>query len=69
MRWDERELDMRLPAKARMPTPDTTIPNGRRFRLPEVQAEVERRIAIYTSQVEQQGYINWLPHKGDGEGA
>jgi hypothetical protein len=67
MRWDQEELEMRLPAKGHRPVADTIIGPGRRFRHPAVQAEIERRVAIYSQQVEQTGRINWLPYRGSGE--
>jgi len=36
---------------------------GSRLRTPEDQAEIARRVAIYTEQVERTGQITWLPHR------
>jgi len=46
--------------------PDTIIGADRRLRHPAVQAEIELRVSIYTKQVEEQGYISWLPHRCSG---
>ena len=67
MRWDQDELVILLPSKGCRPVADTIIQPGRRFRHPAVQAEVERRVAIYAEQVEKTGQISWLPFRGSGE--
>ncbi|RPI60688.1 MAG: hypothetical protein EHM48_06815 [Planctomycetaceae bacterium] len=67
MRWDEESQDTTLPVRGYRPVADTIIPPGRRFRDPDVQAEVERRLAIYIEQVERTGRIKWLPRRGSGK--
>lgn len=69
MHWDEREIPKLLlkPIKARRPVADGIIGPNRRFRHPAVQAEIERRVAIYARQVEQTGQITWLPYRGSGQ--
>jgi hypothetical protein len=69
MRWDEEE-DHDGHVKAHRPAvADAIVGPDRRFRHPAVQAEVERRVGIYTLQVERDGFITWLPHKGEGQSA
>ena len=72
MRWDQCEqddLEEQLPARSRRPSaegePDV-ISHETRGRHPDVQAEIQRRVAIYTQQFEQQGHITWLPYRGNG---
>jgi hypothetical protein len=68
MRWDEEEeLEESLPTKARRPRPDSIVGPASCNRHPAVQAEIERRVAIYARQVEQTGMITWLPSMGSGE--
>jgi hypothetical protein len=67
MRWDEEDLEVSLPTKARRPKPDSIIGPGSRNRHPAVQAEIARRVAIYTQQVEQTGQVTWLPRLGSGD--
>lgn len=67
MRWDEESHDIAAPLKGYRPVVMDIVPGvGRRFRIPVVQAEIDRRIAIYTRQVEQTGRIRWLPYRGTG---
>jgi len=33
------------------------------LRTPEERAEIARRVAIYTEQVQRTGQIMWLPHR------
>jgi hypothetical protein len=33
------------------------------FRSPQEQPEVDRRVAIYTRQIETQGFITWIPRR------
>ncbi len=66
MRWDEEDQEQILPVKAIRPITDAIIGPARRFRHPAEQEEVERRIAIYARQVEEQGFITWLKRKGTG---
>ena len=67
MCWEEEDLEISLPTKARRPRPDSLDGPARRDRHPAMQAEVERRIAIYAQQVEQTGRITWLPRLGSGD--
>ena len=68
MNWDEGGF--RLYQKAYRPKPQEAIGRGRRFRDPEEQAEVDRRVEVYAKEVEQQGRITrWLPRRGSGESA
>ena len=67
MPWDEEDLDTLLPTKGRRPRPDSVVGPARRDRHPAVQAEIERRVAIYAQQVEQAGRITWLPRLGSGD--
>jgi hypothetical protein len=67
MHWDEDPPHKSLPIRGRRPTAETIIiPPGRRFRHPAAQAEIQRRVAIYTQQVEQTGQITYLPYRGSG---
>ena len=67
MRWDE-EMEPSHPVKAYRPVVmDSIVGPARRFRHPAVQAEIERRIAIYAKQVEETGRITWLPRRGSGK--
>ncbi|MFB3894497.1 MAG: hypothetical protein ACE15C_21050 [Phycisphaerae bacterium] len=67
MLWDEdEEQEEQLPVKAIRPMADGMIGPAKRFRDPDEQAEVERRIAIYARQVEEHGVITWLNRKGTG---
>ena len=45
------------------------VASSPRLRHPSEQAEIDRRVAIYTRQVEEHGRITWLPHKGEGQSA
>jgi hypothetical protein len=64
------EDGFRLYQKAFRPKPDTIIGPDRRFRDPAVQAEIERRVAVYAEQVARQGAITrWLPRRGNGQSA
>ena len=67
MRWDEEESHVSLPARAHRPVAEFAVGPSRRFRHPAVQAEIERRVAIYERQVQQTGCITWLPYRGSGE--
>jgi hypothetical protein len=67
MSWEEEDLEISLPTKARRPRPDTLVGPAHRNRHPSMQAEIERRVAIYAQQVEQTGRITWLPHLGSGD--
>jgi len=49
--------------------PFRQVASSPRMRHPLEQAEIERRVTIYARQVEEQGRITWLPHKGEGESA
>jgi hypothetical protein len=70
MRWDEESNDMSHSQRAFRPVVmDVVVGPAKRFRHPAVQAEIERRITIYTSQVEQTGRITWLPMRGKGRSA
>lgn len=67
MQWDQEDMNPALPVKAYRPVVmDVIIGPARRFRHPAVQAEIERRIAVYAQQVEQTGRITWLPRRGSG---
>ena len=65
MRWGDEFKSL---LRAYRPAPDTIIGPGRRFREPEVQAEIDQRIVLYTQDVEQHGRITrWLPRRGSGQ--
>jgi hypothetical protein len=68
MNWDEDRF--RLYQKAYRPKPHEAIGRGRRFRDPEEQAEVDRRVEVYAKEVELLGRITrWLPRRGSGGSA
>ncbi len=67
MSWEQGERKGIEPVKGGRPVADKPIPPGRRFRDPVVQAEIERRVAIYAEQVARKGFFTWLPHRGSGE--
>lgn len=47
--------------------PSRQLVSSPRMRHPLEQVEIQRRVAIYARQVEEQGRITWLPHKGEGQ--
>jgi len=64
----DRSVDTAIrPSQAMLPLKTKCV--SARFRTPEEQAEIDRRVAIYTRQVEETGRITWLPQKGEGESA
>jgi len=67
MRWDEDDLKMGVPVKGYRPRVEVAVGPDRRFRHPAAQAIIDRRVAIYATQVEEQGFITWLPRKGSGQ--
>lgn len=68
MRWDKEAQDAGVTIKAFRPrVTDVIVGPARKNRHPAVQAEIERRVAIYAHQVEQTGRIRWLPYLGSGK--
>jgi hypothetical protein len=60
----------RLYQKAYRPKPVEAIGTDRRFRHPEEQAEIERRVEILAEQIEKNGrFTRRLPRRGSGQSA
>ena len=68
MRWDEESDDIVTPQKGYRPALADSIDGPEtRFRRLALQKEIDRRVAIYTQQVEQTGRITWLPRRRNGD--
>jgi hypothetical protein len=65
---DDREIESLdrafRPSQASPPRP---VASYSRLRSPQQQAEIDQRVAMYAAQVEQQGFITWLPMRGANE--
>jgi hypothetical protein len=69
MDWEQEDLLEHLPIRAVRRMPDQRVGPGKKLRHPAVQAEIERRVAIYARQVEEHGCFTWLPFRGEGHSA
>ncbi len=64
MDWDEEEEPLDAvatrasrPGRSRRLNDRTVVAD----RSPQTQTEIQRRVAVYAQQIEQQGFFDWLP--------